>query len=240
MDAADPRTVILLTGDLGRIRADGCLELLGRRDSLVKIRGYRVELAVVEAALREIDGVDDVTVVALPDSAGEMSIVAYVVSNTAVDASTLRGELAATLPEYMAPSLYVFLDALPLTHSGKVDFKALPAPSRRLPAGRKWVEPRDSTETSLAAIWSDVLKVDGIGVTDNFFELGGHSLLAARVVATINHQFGTNLLLRALYDAPTVEQLAAHMKTGLPQGPEARTCLNDAHAVKAARRLLGL
>ena len=183
---------------------------------------------------------DDATVLALPDSVGEMSLVAYVVCHASVDAATLRRDLGRKLPDHMMPSLFVLLDALPLTHSGKIDLQALPASSRRVRVGRKWLAPRDSTESVLIAIWSEVLKVDGIGVSDNFFELGGHSLLAARVIATINRKFGMNLLLRALYDAPTVAELAADMETGMRSPTRNRDSLNDAHAVKAARRLLGL
>jgi acyl carrier protein len=233
--------VVLLTGDVGRIRPDGYLELLGRSDSLVKIRGFRVELAAVEAAMRELDTVADVAVLSLPDATGEASVVAYVVLTGDGDVGGVRHALATRLPDYMIPSAFVVLDALPFTRSGKVDRKALPLPAQHVTiSARAWQAPRTSAEEVLVSLWSDILKVDRIGVADDFFELGGHSLLAARVIAKVNEQFRVSLVLRALYDAPTVARLAALIEQSGPHIPERKTSANEAPAVEETRRLLGL
>ena len=242
-DPVDARSAVLLTGDLGRVRPDGCLELLGRSDSIVKIRGFRIELAAVEAALRELDTVSDAAVMALPDATGETSVVAYVVpaAQQGPDASAVRRALATRLPEYMLPSAFVLLEALPLTRGGKVDRKALTRPALKPPTPeREWQAPRTSTEAALVTIWSDVLKVERIGVVDDFFELGGHSLLAARVIARVNETFHVRLLLRALYDAPTIAGLAALIEEGSRNVTEAKASSDEAHTVQETLRLLGL
>ena len=240
-DPTDARSALLLTGDIGRIRPDGYLELLGRSDSLVKIRGFRVELAAVEAALRDLDSVAEAAVMALPDATGEASIVAYVVPSGSADAGGVRRDLAARLPEYMLPSAFVFLKSLPFTRSGKVDRKALPSavPGHSI-LRRRSQAPRTSTEAALITLWSEILKVDRIGVDDNFFELGGHSLLAARVISRVNEQFEVNLLLRAVYDAPTVAALAASIQKSGRRLSGTGPSTNEAQAAAETRRLLGL
>jgi amino acid adenylation domain-containing protein len=197
------------TGDLVRYLADGNLEFLGRIDHQVKVRGYRIELGEIEAALLSHAGVAQAVVVAREDEPGDKRLVAYVVGSgtAAPDVSALRSHLQARLPEYMAPSWFVVLDALPLTANGKVDRRALPAPEGRSEIGH-YVAPRTPVEEALCTIWCEVLKVDPVGVNDNFFALGGHSLLATRVIARVRDVFAVELALRVLFEAPTVRALA--------------------------------
>ncbi len=192
------------TGDLGRWRADGTLEFLGRTDFQVKVRGFRIELGEIEAALLEHEGVRECAVLARED-AGEKRLVAYVVGG--VEAEELREHLRKHLPEYMVPSAFVFLDALSLTPNGKLDRRALPAPQYAAEADR-YVAPRTPAEEVLAGIWAGVLRLEQVGVTESFFELGGHSLLATRVVSRIREVFAVEVPLRALFEGPTVAELA--------------------------------
>jgi acyl-coenzyme A synthetase/AMP-(fatty) acid ligase/acyl carrier protein len=201
------------TGDRARRLADGTIEFLGRGDDQVKVRGFRVELGEVEAALRAHPGVENGVVAlrhghlmayAVPKLEG------YAVSHS--DRPTpekLTEWLAAQLPEYMVPSGVILLDALPLTPNGKVDRAKLPEPENDHTEARSFIAPRTPTEIQLAAIWADVLKRDTIGATDNFLALGGHSLLAIRLLGKISKAFGVRLPLRSLFESPTVEQIAA-------------------------------
>ncbi|MBC7574446.1 MAG: amino acid adenylation domain-containing protein, partial [Herminiimonas sp.] len=193
------------SGDLARYLADGSIEYLGRIDNQVKIRGLRIELGEIESALAAQEGIRDVLVLAREDVPGQQHLVAYLVG--AVNAEQLRGVLLQSLPEYMVPAHFVQLDAFPLTSNGKVDRKALPAPDMAANAAA-YVAPRTAEEITTAAIWADVLQLEQVGVHDNFFELGGHSLLATQVVSRLRAAFGTDIPLRALFEAPTVELLA--------------------------------
>ncbi|SEU42919.1 Non-ribosomal peptide synthetase component F, partial [Myxococcus fulvus] len=206
-----PGARLYRTGDLARWLPDGTLEYLGRSDFQVKLRGFRIELGEVENALRSIPSVSD-AVVTVRD---EARLVAYLVS-TSQDASALRDALSQRLPEYMVPSAFVFLDALPLSPSGKVDRKALPAPDF-VPVTREFVAPRTPTEQLLASLFASVLRVEQVGATDHFFELGGHSLLGTRLVAQLRSATGVTLPLRDLFEAPTVELLAKRL-VALSQG----------------------
>ncbi|HEX5725518.1 MAG TPA: amino acid adenylation domain-containing protein, partial [Longimicrobiaceae bacterium] len=196
------------TGDRVRWSASGHLEFLGRTDFQVKVRGFRIELGEIEAALLEHDGVRESAVLVRED-AGEKRVVAYVVGD--VEADALRVHVRQSLPEYMVPSAFVFLDALPLTPNGKLDRKALPAPELA-PAEEKYVAPRTPVEEVLAGIWTEVLRLERVGANDNFFELGGHSLLATRVVSRVRELFGVELPLRALFEGPTVAELAGRVE----------------------------
>ncbi len=191
---------------------DGCLVYLGRKDFQVKIRGYRVELAEIERALLSLGRFREVAVVSLEDHPGEQRLVAYVVpvSQTAVTASALRALLSEKLPDYMIPASFVVLDAMPLTATGKVDRKALPAPSQTRPElNTIFVAPRTLFEKELAQVWAEILKLDLVGIYDNFFDLGGHSLDATRVVAHVIKTFHVDVPLQALFAAPTVAEMAA-------------------------------
>ncbi|MFZ6180955.1 non-ribosomal peptide synthase/polyketide synthase [Nannocystis pusilla] len=202
---SEPGARMYRTGDLARFRDDGAIEFLGRIDHQVKIRGFRIELGEIEAALAAHPSVRDCVVVAREDATGDKRLVAYVVGDVAV--SELRASLAARLPDYMVPSAFVFLDALPLSPNGKVDRKALPAPETTR-AAETYVAPRTDLERALVAIWEELLEARPIGVNDDFFLLGGHSLLAFRVVSAIQARFGGAPSLAALLRNPTIEALA--------------------------------
>ncbi|HYH79590.1 MAG TPA: amino acid adenylation domain-containing protein, partial [Longimicrobium sp.] len=208
------------TGDLARHRADGSIDYLGRRDHQVKIRGFRIEPGEIEAALRRLDGVRDCAVIAQDDARGEKRLVAYVVGGGAAD--ELRAGLKARLPEYMVPAAFVALDALPLTANGKLDRKALPAPDEAEESAR-YAAPRTPVEQVLAGAWATVLGRERVGIHDGFFELGGHSLLATRVISRVRQLFGVEVPLRALFEAPTVAELAERVEAlrrlDLPQLP---------------------
>ncbi|HEX9939641.1 MAG TPA: AMP-binding protein, partial [Longimicrobium sp.] len=201
-------TRLYRTGDRARWRADGAIEYLGRLDFQVKVRGFRIELGEIEAVLRQAAGVRDCTVVARAD-AGEQRLVAYVVGGA--EAEALRAHVRRSLPEYMLPSAFVFLDALPLTPNGKLDRKALPAPELAS-AEETYVAPRTPVEEVLAGIWAEVLRLERVGVEDSFFELGGHSLLATRVISRVRDVFAIELPLRALFEGPTVAELAGRVE----------------------------
>ncbi|HEX2188742.1 MAG TPA: non-ribosomal peptide synthetase, partial [Longimicrobiaceae bacterium] len=199
------------TGDRARWREDGALELLGRTDQQVKVRGFRVEPGEVEAALVAHPGVREAAVAAHEDDTGEARLVAYVVEEADApdDAPELRRWLHERLPDYMVPSLFVGLDALPRTANGKLDRRALPAPEGgRAGVEAEYVAPRDAVEEALAAVWAETLHVEQVGVHDNFFELGGHSILATQLVVAVRATLQADLPVRALFERPTVAALA--------------------------------
>ncbi len=198
------------TGDLGRYLPDGNVEFLRRADRQVKVRGFRIELGEVEAVLTAHADVRQAVVVLREKSSTEKYLVGYVVlaQGSKLSITDLRRNLIEKLPDYMVPSDFVILDAMPLTPNGKVDHAALPAPDpsvRNLEEG--FVAPRTDTEETLASIWETVLKVDRVGINDNFFELGGHSLLATQAVGRIRNALQIDLPLRALFEAPTIKGL---------------------------------
>ncbi|HEX6751379.1 MAG TPA: non-ribosomal peptide synthase/polyketide synthase [Longimicrobium sp.] len=195
------------TGDLGRWRADGTLEFQGRADFQVKIRGFRVELGEIEAKLAAHPAVREAVVAAREDEPGLQRLVAYYVGPE-VGAEVLRTHLGEQLPEYMVPAAYVRLERLPLTTSGKVDRRALPAPDADAYARRAWEAPEGETEELLAEIWAEVLGVARVGRNDDFFELGGHSLLVVRVATRIRDEVGVDLGMREIFEAPVLATLA--------------------------------
>jgi thioesterase domain-containing protein len=203
------------TGDLGRWLPDGTLEFLGREDLQVKVQGYRIELGEIEAALAAHPGVRAGVVAAVGERRGSKRLVAFVVpaAEPGPDDGELREFLATKLPQYMVPASFVALDALPLTANGKVDRAAL---ERRAAAGgaetkESFVAPRDEREARLAQLWEEVLGSSPVSVRDNFFALGGHSLSAVRLLARVRGEFGRDLPLSVLFEAPTVERLAARL-----------------------------
>ncbi|WP_186032283.1 non-ribosomal peptide synthetase, partial [Burkholderia gladioli] len=207
-----PGSRLYRTGDLGRYLADGSIEYLGRADHQVKVRGFRIEPGEIEAALVAHAGVSEAVVIAREAAAGDMRLVAYLVgaAEAVPDADVLRAHLRQSLPDYMVPSHFVVLDAMPLTGNGKLDRRALPEPDPSR-GQHAYVEPRSGTERMLAAIWRELIGVDRVGAFDNFFELGGHSLLATRMIARLREVAGVELPLRTLFEAPTVEALAARL-----------------------------
>ena len=186
------------------------MEFRGRADYQVKIRGYRVELGEIEAVLRTHRDVHQNVVVAHEDVTGDRRLVAYIVpfDGTRIDQPELRAFVQTALPEYMTPAAIVELAELPLTPSGKVNRRALPAPEFAAQLKQSYVAPRTEVEEQLAGIWAEVLRVPRVGINDNFFELGGHSLLAVRLFARIEKVLGRHLPLATLFQAPTVGQLA--------------------------------
>ncbi len=201
------------TGDLARYRAAGVIEYAGRIDHQVKVRGHRIELGEIEARLQAQPGVREGVVLAL-----DGQLAAYLVpTDPAHDPQTLRdalkAELKAQLPDYMLPTYFVLLDALPLTANGKLDRKALPAPDASQ-LQSQYVAPEGEREQQLAAIWAEVLKVEQVGRTDNFFELGGHSLLATQVISRIRQQLKMELSLRHLFEAADLAAFAQRADQG--------------------------
>jgi amino acid adenylation domain-containing protein len=200
------------SGDLGRWRADGTLEYLGRNDEQVKIRGYRIELGEIEAQLAQHAQVKRVAVVAREEVAGDKRLVAYVTpADSGVTGEALRAHLRAVLPEHMVPSAFVLLEQLPLTPSGKLDRRALPAPQLDASVSPQYEPPLGQLEQLLADIWQDVLRLERVGRHDNFFELGGHSLTATRLTSRIREKLQVELPLREIFDAPTVAQLSLRL-----------------------------
>ncbi|MEV5599801.1 amino acid adenylation domain-containing protein, partial [Streptomyces sp. NPDC052496] len=216
-----PGSRLYRTGDLVRWTADGTLEYLGRTDNQVKLRGFRIELGEIEAVLSEAAGVADALVLAAQDHAAGRRLVGYVTTDGAApESAALRAHVAAALPDYMVPAAFVVLDRWPLTPNGKIDRKALPAPSFT-GAGAAGRAPRTPQEEILAGVFGEVLGVDSVSVDDNFFDLGGHSLLATRLTSRIRTALGAELSVRAVFEAPTVAQLAARLR----EAGSARTAL---------------
>jgi amino acid adenylation domain-containing protein len=210
-----PGARVYKTGDVARFLPDGNLEFLGREDGQVKIRGFRVEPGEVETALRRHLAVKDCAVLAQEDESRIRRLIAYVVASKEADATAteLRRYLSDKLPEYLVPGIYVFLDALPLTASGKLDRRALQALTMARTACRESsVIPDGPLEQILAGIWSEVLKINPVGRHDNFFELGGDSLLSLQVLSRIRATFEVDLPLRILFDSPTVASLAEALR----------------------------
>jgi amino acid adenylation domain-containing protein len=208
---ADAATRLYRTGDLVRWRADGLLEYLGRNDHQVKIRGHRIELDEVQAALSRHPAVQSCVVLAQPATADELQIVAYFVprQDARPDTGSLKHFLRSTLPEAMIPAHYIELAAMPMTPSGKLDRAALPDPANYSVAhSESFVPPQSPLEVVIARIWSTVLGRSEIGVHDNFFDLGGHSLMATRVMSRLRSHLQIDLPLAALFEAPTVAGLA--------------------------------
>ncbi|BAY46081.1 amino acid adenylation domain-containing protein [Scytonema sp. HK-05] len=207
----DEQDLLYYTGDRGRYRPDGSLEILGRLDRQVKIRGVRIELREIETVLGLHPAVREVIVIAREDQPGDQRLVAYVVPQQEQVSTTdeLRRFLKEKLPKYMIPSAFVMLDALPLTPNGKVDRRALPMPEQvRQEVEETFVAPRTEIERQLTQIWEEVLGIQPISIKDNFFDLGGHSLLAVRLFAQIEKKFGTSIPLATLFQSGTVETLA--------------------------------
>jgi amino acid adenylation domain-containing protein/thioester reductase-like protein len=223
-----PGARLYRTGDRGRWLPGGVLEFLGRTDHQVKVRGFRIELGEIEAVLAAHPQVAECAVLAREDTPGDPRLVAYAAGRNgqAPLVDDLRALVNDKLPEYMMPSAFVILPALPRTAAGKVDRQALPAPGEWRPEmAREYVAPRTPLETALASAWAEVLRVERVGVHDSFFELGGHSLLAAQLAGRLRKTVGIDVPLRALFAGPTVAHLARYL---------------GEHHPKAVERLFGL
>jgi amino acid adenylation domain-containing protein len=222
-----PDARLYRTGDLGRYLPDGNIEFLGRVDNQIKIRGFRVEVEEIEAVLREHSHVRDAAVTLREDTPGDRRLVAYCIPalqpdiNPSVEPAELRRFLKQSLPEYMIPANFIFLERFPLTPSGKLDRRKLPPPERPSVSKDEGARLQDAEadgydiEKALVALWQDILGVPSLESDDNFFELGGHSLLAIRILSRIRTMYRVNLGVRALFDAPTPAGLANVIKAAL-------------------------
>jgi amino acid adenylation domain-containing protein len=238
------------TGDLGRYRSDGNIEFFGRNDDQVKLRGYRIELAEIEAQLRGCAGVREAVVVAREHVPGEKRLVAYVTAaaDAQLQAGELREALRTVLPEYMVPSAFVILESLPLTPNGKLDRRALPAPEGAH-SGTTYEAPEGEIEQALAEIWQRLLHVQRVGRHDNFFELGGHSLLTVSLMTRIQAVLNVRVSVASTFTSPTVAQMAQLIvaKSSAPSHADAPAWLiplrrsgNSGHAVLFMPTLFGL
>jgi amino acid adenylation domain-containing protein len=220
----DANDLVYYTHDRGRYLLDGSLEILGRLDQEVKIRGLRVQPDEVLTALSRHTGISSAYVAAIKNDAGEMQLVAYVVTKKGhtLQSSDLRYYLSQSLPVAMIPSFYIFLPMLPVTPNGKINRSLLPQPQTEDIVSKKLVAPRNNIEKRLVAIFQKSLKSQSVGVTDDFFDLGGHSILAVRLLAIIQQEFDKSIPLAALFQAPTPEKLAellTHENTAIKPNP---------------------
>jgi amino acid adenylation domain-containing protein len=222
--AEQPGARLYRTGDRARYWEDGTLEFLGRADQQVKIRGYRVEVGEVEATLRQHPGLRQVLVLA-DGQRGDKRLIAYLVGTPNSEATTqnLRSYLQQRLPEYMVPSAFVWLKQMPVTHNGKLDRKALPAPDHQPASAPSYSPPSGPLQQLLADIWCDVLRRDSVGVDDNFFEIGGHSLLAMELLSRIRDIIGPQITLRNLFEFPTIAELSNIIRSHQRGNLETRT-----------------
>lgn len=217
----DPNDIVHKTGDYGRTLEDGSLEMLGRRDDQVKVRGMRIELGEIENLLRGNAAVAEVAVIDREGADGHKFLVAYVTMSNGAGTENLRQYLAERLPDEMLPSAFVKLDELPRTLNGKVNRKALPA--LELVQGEREIgesTPRSPVEEIVAGIWCEVLKLPAVGRTDNFFNLGGHSLLVTHAILRVREILKVDLPIRSLFEAPTVEQFSELIQEQLSQGKQ--------------------
>ena len=225
----DPHSVeggerLYRTGDLVRWRKDGTIEFVGRNDFQVKVRGFRIELGEIEARLLEYGGVREAVVIAQEDVAGSKRLVAYYTDGASdsqqsdgggkFGAEELRSHLAQRLPEYMVPAAYVRLEALPLTPNGKLDRKRLPTPDGNAYSVSGYEEPQGEIETTLAAIWRELLEVEKVGRNDNFFELGGHSLLAITMIGRLRETLGLEVEIGDVFEHSRLSELAGKISGG--------------------------
>ena len=217
------------TGDLARYLADGQIEYLGRIDHQVKIRGFRIELGEVEVGLSQCPGVAEAVVLVREDTRGEKQLVAYVVAHPgqALTPSSLRRFLKDKMPDYMVPSAFVQLEAFPLTPSGKINRRALPAPeASREQSTETFVAGRTPLERQLTELWAQVLKLPLVGIHDNFFTLGGHSLLATQLISRIRDTCQCDLPVRRLFEAPTPAEFADYLSVDLRANSDQDTAID--------------
>jgi amino acid adenylation domain-containing protein len=215
-----PGARLYRTGDLASYLSTGDLKFFGRIDHQVKIRGNRVELGEIEAVLDRHPSVKQSAVLVLEDGQGEKRLVAYFVAKPQLkpSSSQMRVYLTEKLPEYMIPSAYVLLDAMPLSPTGKVDRQALPKPNNKRPElGEVYIMPRNELERHLASIWCDILSLDRVGINDRFFELGGTSLQAARFINGLQEELGENIYIVSIFESPTIAKYATFLQRNYPQ-----------------------
>ncbi|CAM1366294.1 amino acid adenylation domain-containing protein [Tenacibaculum xiamenense] len=203
---------IYKTGDLARWLPDGTLEYVGRKDSQVKVRGYRIELGEIETALASITDIQNGCVLAKEDITGSKRLVGYVVTDGEFNKEKVQAELKESLPEYMVPGLWVELEEMPLTASGKLDRKALPELDGSLISTKEYVAPRTVVEEQIATIWQDILGLEKVGIYDNFFELGGHSLLVVQLISRLQ-KLDLYIEVKDIFSNPTIEEIAEKLSS---------------------------
>ena len=233
-DPSDGAVRTYLTGDLGRLRSDGCLEYLGRKDFQIKVRGHRIEVSEIEMTLRQHPRVRDAAVAGQTQASGEMNLIGYVepLQGAELTAAEMRGFLKCKLPDHMVPTYFVFLGALPITPTGKLDRGALPKPEIVAPSAEQYAAPRTPLEEVLAEIWAGVLKLQRVGIHDSFFDLGGHSLLAAQIVSRVQEALEVDLAVGSFFvKDPTIAGLSATLL---------KESLNPVRIEKTAELLLKL
>lgn len=224
-----PGERIYSTGDRARWLPDGSLEILGRVDHQVKIRGIRIELGEIDAQIRSYPTVRESITLARENGQRQKILVAYVVptKGETLSPNELRDFLKQRIPQYMIPSAFLVLEALPLTHNGKIDVRSLPAPEFRPELDENFVPPGNATQEALANIWIDLLGLERVGIHDSFFELGGHSLLATQFIFRVRDAFQVNLPLRDFFTAPTIAGVERALEASRQTGPIPRSALID-------------
>ncbi|HJT64970.1 MAG TPA: amino acid adenylation domain-containing protein [Pyrinomonadaceae bacterium] len=237
--ATEPGAQLYRTGDLARYLPDGRIEFLGRLDQQVKVRGFRIELEEIEAALASHEAVQSAVVLALERTKGRKELVAYVIADKTrkPTVSELRAHLKQRLPDYMTPSYFVLLDEWPLTPNGKLDRLALPPPADIRSQGETvYLAPRNEVEKIVAQVWQDVLQLDQVGVHDNFFDLGGHSLLMLRIQGKVRTLFNRDMSIVEMFRYPTVSSLAEILGSAPPKQQSLDESKERATAARAATR----
>ncbi|AVF26547.1 non-ribosomal peptide synthase/polyketide synthase [Paenibacillus larvae] len=239
---SDPEKRIYKTGDLARYLPDGGIEYFGRIDHQVKIRGYRIELGEVEAALLNVEHVQEAIVTASENEDGQKDLYAYFVADQSLSVSKLKEKLSSRLPGYMVPSYMMQLGQMPLTSNGKVNRRALPLPEISLQTGTAYAAPRTMLEEQLAQIWKEVLKLEQVGIKDNFFDLGGHSLRGMTLVSKIHKQLSKSISLREVFQYPTIEEMAKMMASfeTLVQDPIPAVEEQNYYPVSSAQKMIYL
>jgi amino acid adenylation domain-containing protein len=204
------------TGDLARYLPDGSIEYIGRIDGQVKIRGFRIELGEIETALAKHPALKQAVVLVREDTPGDKRLVAYVVPNSQEELSTaeLRTYLQGQLPDYMVPAVFMTVETMPKTPSGKIDRRALPAPKKQQVQSQSYAQPQSDLERVLAGIWSNLLRLDRVGIHDNFFEIGGNSLMTLQVAVQVRELLKIDLPVVKLFQHPTIAQLANYLHQG--------------------------
>lgn len=199
------------TGDLARFSKAGNIEFVGRKDTQVKMRGYRIELSEIEMAIKKSQLVQQSVVLTKKDSAGTLQLIAYIVQNANFTSSGLLDSLKKQLPDYMIPTAFIAIEKIPLNANGKVKKAALPEPETAVLSDKEYVEARNEIESTLVEIWKDLLERDRVGIYDDFFEIGGHSIMATRAIALIRNEFAINMPLKSLFQYTCIADLSEYI-----------------------------
>jgi acyl carrier protein len=229
------------SGDLARFRADGAIEYIGRNDSQVKIRGLRIELAEIDTVLSRHPSVDRCVTIVREDRSNDQRLVAYIVLQAAgvLDEKAVRQFLHATLPDYMVPQHLVEMESLPLSSSGKIDYRALPQPKVSGLDQADFIAPANDIEMMLAQVWCEVLELERVSTRDNFFDIGGHSLSATQMLARVRQDLELNVPLRSFFSETTIEGLASLIDRMLTEQLEQLSDQDLEQLIEAERNRVG-